>query len=180
LTPFPLQQSPTYWSYDHTLRIYPLPTTLILSDTSGWGPFRVTYEGCNVINVGSLLKIEAEGMRGRYAASWWEWDCGVREGREVSVALTDREESGGLVRLEKKERKRKGVRMEGSERMDRGDGRGGEGEGNGRQIEDLRVGEMEIDMTIEEIQVDQTQEVEREERREEESQFDTQMEEDDS
>jgi len=168
LTPFPLQQAPIFWSYDHTLRLYPLPTTLVLCDTSGWGPFKVTYEGCCVINIGSLLKVEAEGQRGRYAASWWEWDCGVREGREIRVALTDREE-GSLGRLDKRERKRKSGLTEGTERLGNGAREIGEHVEieNDRQVEELQIGE---------TQVEETQAEEMFEREVEESQVEVQME----
>ena len=110
LTPFPLQVAPTYWSYDHTLRLYPLPTAVVLCDTSGWGPFKVTYEGCCVINTGSLLRVDqGDGGRGRYTAAWWEWDCGMREGSEVVVGITERQSKDGAATKEKKERKRKVV-----------------------------------------------------------------------
>lgn len=107
LTPFPLHVAPTYWSYDHALRLYPLPTALVICDPSGWGSFRVTYEGCCVINTGSLLRVDQGDGRGRYTAAWWEWDCGMREGKEVVVEITDRE--GKEPTKEKRERKRKTV-----------------------------------------------------------------------
>ena len=110
LTPFPLQIAPTYWSYDHTLRLYPLPTAVVLCDTSGWGSFKVTYEGCCVINTGSLLRVDqGDGGRGRYTAAWWEWDCGMREGSEVVVGITERQPRETAGAKEKKERKRKVV-----------------------------------------------------------------------
>jgi hypothetical protein len=85
--------------------MYPLPTALIMSDTSGWGSFKVTYEGCCVINTGALLRVEQTEGRGRYAGAWWEWDCGLREGREVVVGITERENTQGSK--EKKERKKR-------------------------------------------------------------------------
>jgi hypothetical protein len=87
------------------MRLYPLPTALVMCDTSGWGSFKVTYEGCCVINTGSLLRVDQGDGRGRYTAAWWEWDCGVREGKEIIVGITDRAEKEPAK--EKKERKRK-------------------------------------------------------------------------
>src|SRR5271170_402770 len=106
LMPCPLQVAPTYWSYDHTLRLYPLPTAVVLCDTSGWGSFKVTYEGCCVINTGSLLRVDQGDGRGRYTAAWWEWDCGTREGKEIIIGITERPEREAVVK-EKKERKKK-------------------------------------------------------------------------
>lgn len=107
LTPFPLQVAPTYWSYDHTLRLYPLPTAVVLCDPSGWGSFKVTYEGCCVINTGSLLRVDQGDGRGRYTAAWWEWDCGSREGNEIVVGIAERQHKDtAAVAKEKKERKR--------------------------------------------------------------------------
>jgi len=114
LTPFPLQVAPTYWSFDHTLRLYPLPTALVICDISGWGPFKVTYEGCSVINIGSMLRVDKGDGRGRYTAAWWEWDCGTREGQEVMVNVTEKpdqqhESEDGNVTREKRERKKRNV-----------------------------------------------------------------------
>jgi len=108
LTPFPLQVAPTYWSYDHTLRLYPLPTAVLLCDPSGWGSFKVTYEGCCVINTGSLLRVDQGDGRGRYTAAWWEWDCGLREGNEIVIGITERQNKDtAAMAKETKERKRK-------------------------------------------------------------------------
>ena len=110
MTPFPLHLAPTYWSYDHALRMYPLPTALVMCDASGWGAFKVTYEGCCVINTGTMLRVDQGDGRGRYTSAWWEWDCRNREGREIVVGITDREEG---PRKEKKERKRRVVEQSG-------------------------------------------------------------------
>lgn len=40
--------------YDHVLRLEPLPTILILNDST-CNSFEVTYNGCKVVNVGSLI-----------------------------------------------------------------------------------------------------------------------------
>ena len=106
LAPFPLQVAPTYWSFDHTLRIYPLPTVLVMCDTTGWGSFAITYEGCCVINIGRLFRVDHGDGRGRYTVAWWEWNCGKREANEVTVGITEREDEAGK---EKKERKRKAM-----------------------------------------------------------------------
>lgn len=82
-----------------------------MCDTSGWGAFKVTYEGCCVINTGSILRVDQGDGRGRYTGVWWEWDCRNREGREVVVGITDREmASSGKG---KKEKKRKVVERSG-------------------------------------------------------------------
>ena len=59
-----------------------------------------------MINTGSMLRVDQGDGRGRYTGAWWEWDCRNREGKEIVVGLTDREEG---LRKEKKERKRKVV-----------------------------------------------------------------------
>lgn len=41
-------------NYQHALRIEPLPTTLILMDSS-YESFEVVYNGCRVVNIGSIL-----------------------------------------------------------------------------------------------------------------------------
>lgn len=81
-----------------------------MCDTSGWGSFKVTYEGCCVINTGAMLRVDqGDGNgRGRYTGAWWEWDCRSREGREVVVGITEREE-GSRKQKGKKERRRKVV-----------------------------------------------------------------------
>ena len=87
------------------MRLYPLPTALVMCDISGWGSFKVTYEGCCVINTGSLLRVDQGAGRGRYTAAWWEWDCGNREGKEIVVGISERAEREPAK--EKKDRKRK-------------------------------------------------------------------------
>jgi hypothetical protein len=99
------------------MRIYPLPTALVMCDTSGWGAFKVTYEGCCVINTGTLLRVDQGDGRGRYAGAWWEWDCGLREGREVIIGITDKEEKERVK--EKKERKKKVVEKAGTDNYEK-------------------------------------------------------------
>lgn len=40
--------------YEHTVRLEPLPTILIINDSTS-SPFEVTYNGCKVVNVGPLI-----------------------------------------------------------------------------------------------------------------------------
>ncbi|XP_063900914.1 DNA polymerase epsilon subunit 2-like isoform X2 [Zophobas morio] len=53
LSPLPLHASPIYWWFDHALRLYPLPDTLILGDQ--YAHFTVEYEGVSCFNPGSFL-----------------------------------------------------------------------------------------------------------------------------
>lgn len=53
LSPFTTDIRPVIWDMDHTLTMYPIPSTLILCDTS-CGKFDVTYNGSKTINVGSF------------------------------------------------------------------------------------------------------------------------------
>ena len=140
--------APTYWSYDHTLRLYPLPTALVMCDTSGWVSFKVTYEGCCVINTGSLLRVDQREGRGRYTAAWWEWDCGNREGKEIVVGINERVEREPAK--EKKERKRKVVEKNGQLENAQSDNRRLElGRKNDRMLE-----EVEFETQIEETDVE--------------------------
>jgi len=53
LTPLTSQIQPTLCDYDHALRLYPLPTTIVLADK--YEKYKLTYSGCHVFNPGSLL-----------------------------------------------------------------------------------------------------------------------------
>lgn len=55
LSPFPLDIRPVSWQYDHTLLLTPLPSMLVMADPTT-PKFRVTYQGCHVINPGRLLE----------------------------------------------------------------------------------------------------------------------------
>lgn len=73
LSPFPLQTRPVHWSYaPSALSLYPLPDTLILADAET-PAFALTYEGCHVLNPGSLVV-------GRGKATWAEYDVLTRRG----------------------------------------------------------------------------------------------------
>ncbi|PFH52811.1 hypothetical protein AMATHDRAFT_56291 [Amanita thiersii Skay4041] len=53
LNPFTINIQPTLADYDHALRLYPLPTSLILADR--YDRYKMTYTGCHVFNPGSLI-----------------------------------------------------------------------------------------------------------------------------
>ena len=81
LSPFPLTTRPVLWDFAAALQLYPLPTALVLVDP-GAPPFAVTYEGCHVMNPGSLI---VEGRRG--VARWMEYDISTRKGRAQEVTF---------------------------------------------------------------------------------------------
>ena len=81
LSPFPLTTRPMLWDFAAALQLYPLPTALVLVDP-GAPPFAVTYEGCHVINPGSMI---AEGRRG--VARWMEYDISTRKGRNREASF---------------------------------------------------------------------------------------------
>jgi len=70
LAPFRQAQRPVHWDYTGALHIYPLPTAMVLVDTSA-PPFCVTYEGCHVMNPGSVLVSGRKGV-----ARWVEYEVG--------------------------------------------------------------------------------------------------------
>ncbi|KAF5333197.1 hypothetical protein D9611_002432 [Ephemerocybe angulata] len=53
LSPLSTHIQPTLSDYDHALRLYPLPTTLILADK--YDRYALTYTGCHVLNPGSFI-----------------------------------------------------------------------------------------------------------------------------
>jgi DNA polymerase epsilon subunit 2 len=53
LTPLTSQIQPTLCDYDHALRLYPLPTAVVLADR--YEKYKLTYSGCHVFNPGSFL-----------------------------------------------------------------------------------------------------------------------------
>ncbi|KAM6495797.1 DNA polymerase alpha/epsilon subunit B domain containing protein [Amanita muscaria] len=53
LNPFAKTVLPTLADYDHALRLYPLPTALVLADK--YDRFKMTYTGCHVFNPGSFV-----------------------------------------------------------------------------------------------------------------------------
>lgn len=54
LSPFPLSVRPVSWDYDYTLNMSPVPTVLIMIDPTS-PPFKVTYQGCHVVNPGLFM-----------------------------------------------------------------------------------------------------------------------------
>lgn len=74
LAPFKHSLRPVHWDFAGALHLYPLPTALVLVDTTA-PPFCVTYEGCLVMNPSSFL---VAGRRG--TARWIEYELG-RSGR---------------------------------------------------------------------------------------------------
>jgi DNA polymerase epsilon subunit 2 len=68
LSPFGMAIRPVLWDYASALQAYPLPTAMVLADTEA-PAFCVTYEGCHVMNPGSVV---APGRRG--VAKWVEYD----------------------------------------------------------------------------------------------------------
>jgi DNA polymerase epsilon subunit 2 len=77
LAPFRQAVRPVHWDYTSAMYLYPLPTALVLVDTTA-PPFCVTYEGCHVMNPGSVL---VGGRRG--VARWVEYAVGVGRGGRV-------------------------------------------------------------------------------------------------
>ncbi|KIM29152.1 hypothetical protein M408DRAFT_328860 [Serendipita vermifera MAFF 305830] len=53
LSPVSLTVQATLWEFDHSLRLYPMPTAVVLADS--YEPYELTYEGCHVFNPGSFL-----------------------------------------------------------------------------------------------------------------------------
>ncbi|KAF8913996.1 epsilon DNA polymerase [Gymnopilus junonius] len=53
LCPLTINIQPVLSDYDHSLRLYPLPTTLVLADK--YESYKVTYTGCHVFNPGSFV-----------------------------------------------------------------------------------------------------------------------------
>ncbi|KAK7739173.1 DNA-directed DNA polymerase epsilon, subunit B [Cytospora paraplurivora] len=78
LAPFRQSIRPVHWDYASAMQLYPLPTAMILVDTTA-PAFCVTYEGCHVVNPGALLVTGRRGM-----ARWVEYEVG-RTGRVREV-----------------------------------------------------------------------------------------------
>ncbi|KZL84089.1 dna polymerase alpha epsilon subunit b [Colletotrichum incanum] len=70
LSPFRQSIRPVHWDYATALHLYPLPTSMVLVDTTA-PPFCVTYEGCHVMNPGSIL-VPGRTRVGR----WIEYEIG--------------------------------------------------------------------------------------------------------
>ena len=70
LAPFRNATRPVHWDYTGALHLYPLPTAIMLVDTTA-PTFCVTYEGCHVMNPGSVLMTGRKGV-----ARWVEYEVG--------------------------------------------------------------------------------------------------------
>ena len=84
LSPFPLSLRPVLWDFSSSLSLYPLPTALVLCDAEA-PLFTVTYEGCHVMNAGSVLdelsrRKTASGGKGGGVGRWVEYDIRRRRG----------------------------------------------------------------------------------------------------
>lgn len=75
LAPFGMGIRPVLWDYASSLQVYPLPTAMVLADPEA-PAFCVTYEGCHVMNPGSIV---APGRRG--VAKWVEYDIWNKVGK---------------------------------------------------------------------------------------------------
>ncbi|CZT00727.1 probable DNA polymerase epsilon subunit 2 [Rhynchosporium agropyri] len=79
LAPFGMGIRPVLWDYASSLQVYPLPTAMVLADTEA-PAFCITYEGCHVMNPGSVV---APGRRG--LAKWVEYDIRNKVGKVREV-----------------------------------------------------------------------------------------------
>ncbi|KAK4457402.1 DNA polymerase alpha/epsilon subunit B-domain-containing protein [Cladorrhinum samala] len=70
LAPFRQSARPVHWDYTTPMYLYPLPTAMVLMDTTA-PPFCVTYEACHVMNPGSILVSGRKGV-----ARWIEYEVG--------------------------------------------------------------------------------------------------------
>lgn len=70
LAPFRQSIRPVHWDYASPMHLYPLPTAMVLMDTTA-PAFCVTYEGCHVVNPGALLVTGRRGL-----ARWAEYEVG--------------------------------------------------------------------------------------------------------
>ncbi|CAL3967543.1 hypothetical protein PZA11_003815 [Diplocarpon coronariae] len=79
LSPFGMAIRPVLWDYASSLQVYPLPTAMVLADTEA-PAYCVTYEGCHVMNPGTLI---APGRRA--VAKWVEYDIRNKAGKVREV-----------------------------------------------------------------------------------------------
>lgn len=61
LSPFATDIRPVVWDLDHALTLYPIPSALVLCDTTA-SAFDLTYNGCRTVNPGKFIS----GRRLRY------------------------------------------------------------------------------------------------------------------
>ncbi|KAM4066075.1 DNA polymerase alpha/epsilon subunit [Hirsutella rhossiliensis] len=70
LAPFRQAIRPVHWDHASALHLYPLPSAMVLADTTA-PPFCLSYEGCHVMNPAAVL---VAGKKG--AARWVEYQVG--------------------------------------------------------------------------------------------------------
>ncbi|EQL03673.1 DNA polymerase alpha/epsilon, subunit B [Ophiocordyceps sinensis CO18] len=70
LAPFRQAARPVHWDHASALHLYPLPSAMVLVDTTA-PPFCLSYEGCHVMNPAAVL---VPGKRG--VARWVEYEVG--------------------------------------------------------------------------------------------------------
>ncbi|KAI9636514.1 DNA polymerase alpha/epsilon subunit B-domain-containing protein [Dioszegia hungarica] len=81
LSPLPLAIRPTLWEHDHALRLYPMPSSVVLADK--YERYELTYEGCHVFNPGRFV------CGGGAAGGEFEWSMYYpATGRSERSALT--------------------------------------------------------------------------------------------
>ncbi|ORX38923.1 DNA polymerase alpha/epsilon subunit B-domain-containing protein [Kockovaella imperatae] len=87
LSPLPQATRPTLWEYDHALRLYPMPTALVLCDK--YERYELTYEGCHVFNPGRFVSGGGGGGASDSEGGEFEWAMYYpATGRSERSALT--------------------------------------------------------------------------------------------
>ena len=81
LSPFPLSIRPVVWDHASALQLYPLPTALVMMDPEA-PTYTVTYQGCHVMNPGSLVSTTKKNT-----AQWIEYDAKTRRGQKKELYL---------------------------------------------------------------------------------------------
>ena len=81
LSPFPLSIRPVVWDHASALQLYPLPTALVMMDPET-PAYTVTYQGCHVMNPGSLVSSTKKNT-----AQWIEYDARTRRGQRKELHL---------------------------------------------------------------------------------------------
>ena len=84
LAPFPLSVRPVAWEYDQALRLFPLPTALILADK--YLPYDVTYEDCHVFNPSGFAGSDYSWSVCEYGG---EPSCAVQSAADIGLPCVD-------------------------------------------------------------------------------------------
>ena len=90
LCPLPLHVRPMYWSYDHTMRVYPVPDVVILADKHD--PFTCTSLDCNFVNPGSFARSDFS-FKVYWPATRDVDDCKIQEWTEILAQLSSQTKS---------------------------------------------------------------------------------------